>query len=135
VIFDPAVLSIEDLLRQYYLKTGGVGSTLGQYRSQIFPVSGEQAETIRSLANGSRVPLAEPGSAEATFWPAEAYHQKYRLRRDAGVVGRMAEVLGPRWDEHVYATKLNAAGQCEFDLEPWLTEMPTVITDAFRRNG
>ena len=135
VVFDPAVLSLEELLRQYYLTTGGGGSTVGQYRSQIFPVSGEQSETIRSLANGSRVPLAEPGSAEATFWPAEAYHQKYRLRRNAGAVARMADVLGPRWDEHVYATKLNAAGERGFDLESWLTKMPTVITDAFRRHG
>ncbi len=135
MIFDPAVLSIEDLLRQYYSRTGGTGPTVGQYRSQIFPVSGEQAETILSLANGSRVPLAEPGSAEATFWPAEAYHQKYRLRQNAGLVARMADVLGPRWDEHVYATKLNAADERGFDLEPWLTEMPTLIVDTFRRNG
>lgn len=135
MIFDPAVLSIEDLLRQYYSRTRGTGRTVGQYRSQIFPVSGEQAEMIRNLVNGSRVPLAEPGSAEATFWPAEAYHQKYRLRRNAGVVSGMADVLGPRWDEHVYATKLNAAGERGFDLELWLTEMPTLITDAFRRSG
>ena len=105
---------------------------MGQYRSQIFPVSVEQAETIRSLANGTEVPLAEAGSAEATFWPAEAYHQKYRLRRNTEVVARMAEVFGPRWDEHVYATKLNAADERGFDLEPWLTEMPALITDAFR---
>ena len=104
------------------------------YRSQIFPVSDEQAETIRSLANGSSAPLAEPGSAEATFWSAEAYHQKYRLRRNAGAVSMMTNVLGPRWDEHAYATKLNAAGERGFDIKPWLTEMPTAITDAFRRN-
>ena len=135
MIFDPAALSIEDLLRQYYSRTRGTGRAVGQYRSQIFPVSSEQAETIRSLANGSTVPLAEPGSAETTFWPAEDYHQKYRLRRNAGLVARMADVLGPRWDEHVYATKLNAAGERGFDLEPWLTEMPTLISDAFKRNG
>jgi peptide methionine sulfoxide reductase MsrA len=135
VIFDPSVLSIEDLLRQYFSKTLGLGSMVGQYRSQIFPASEEQAEAIRSLVNGSNVPLAEPGSAEATFWPAEAYHQKYQLRRNAGLVSEMTDVLGPRWDEHVYATKLNAAGARGFDIKPWLTEVPTVISDAFRRRG
>ena len=135
MIFDPSVLSVEDLLGRYFTKAGSSGSTVGQYRSQIFPVSDEQSETIRSVANGSRVPLAEPGSAEATFWSAEAYHQKYRLRRNADIVAKMAEVLGPRWDEHVYATKLNAASERGFDLKPWLTKMPTVITDAFMRNG
>ena len=135
MIFDPAVLPIEELMGRYYLQTGGSGRTVGQYRSQIFPVSGEQADTLRGLANGSGVPLAEPGSAEATFWPAEAYHQKYRLRRNAGAVATMVEVLGRRWDEHLFATKLNAAGERGFDLKPWLAEMPPVIARAFQRNG
>jgi hypothetical protein len=132
VIFDPAVLSFEELLRQYDSKTRGAGWPTGQYRSQIFPASVEQAETIRTLENGSRVPYAEPGTPEARFWPAEAYHQKYRLQRSAHVVAKMADVLGPRWDEHVYATKLNAAGERGFDLTPWLAEIPTAIGDAFR---
>lgn len=131
MIFDPIVLPIENLMRQYYSMTVASRSMVGQYRSQIFPASEEQAEAIRSLANGSNVPLAEPGSPEAVFWPAEAYHQKYRLRRNATLVSTMTEVLGPRWDEHAYATKLNAAGERGFDLKPWLTEMPGVITAAF----
>ena len=135
MIFDPAVLPLEDLMRQYYAQTSGSSRTVGQYRSQIFPQSGEQAEAIRSLANGSSVPLAKPGSAEAKFWPAEAYHQKYRLRRNSGAVAAMAEVLGRRWDEHVFATKLNAAGERGLDLQPWLAEMPTVIAEAFRHGG
>jgi len=133
VIFDPSVLSIEDLLRLYFSKTGGLGSMVGQYRSQIFPASDEQEEAIRSLVNGASVPLAEPGSPEARFWPAEAYHQKYQLRRKSHLVSTMSEVLGHRWDEHVYATKLNAVGARGFDIKAWLAEMPSVITDAFRR--
>ncbi len=135
MIFDPSVLALEDVLRQYYSMVGGSSSTVGQYRAQVFPVSGEQAEAIRGLANGSKVPIAEPGSAEVTFWPAEAYHQKYRLRRNVGLVSKMADILGDRWDEHVYATKLNAASARGFDIKPWLAEMPAAIADAFRRNG
>lgn len=135
MIFDPSVLSIEDVLGQYFSRARGSGSTIGQYRSQIFPISDQQAVTIESLANGSGVPLATPGSAESTFWSAEAYHQKYRLRRNAGVVSAMTERYGSRWDEHVFATKLNAVGERGFDIEPWLAEMPTAIADAFKSGG
>lgn len=133
MIFDPSVLSIEDLLGPFLSRARGSGSTIGQYRSQIFPVSDQQAATIESMARGSGVPLATPGSAEAIFWSAEAYHQKYRLRRNAAVVSAMTERYGPRWDEHVFATKLNAVGERGFDIKPWLAEMPTAIADAFKR--
>ena len=89
---------------------------------------------IRRSLNGSDVPLGEPGSPEARFWSAEDYHQKYRLRRNAGLVSALADHFGPRWDEHLYATKLNAVGARGFDIKPWLEEMPAVVVDRFRRN-
>jgi len=115
---------------QYFSKAGAPSSALGQYRAQIFPVSKVQAETIRRLPCRSNIPMSEPGSAEAAFWPAEAYHQKYRLRRRSALVHTLADILGSRWDEHVFATKLNALGQPGFSLEPWLPEMPSQLVDA-----
>jgi len=133
VIFDPRVVSLETVMRRYFSRAGSGGRTEGQYRAEVFPTSEEQAERIRNIAEPSTIPLAEAGSAEAKFWSAEAYHQKYRLRRKTAVVDKLAEGFGPRWDEHAYATKLNAAGQPDFDVEVWLKAMPLAISDAFRR--
>lgn len=131
MVFDPEVVSLEDILLLYLQHAAGRGSRSGQYRSEIFPISEQQADEIRVLVEDTGVPLAEPGSDEALFWPAEDYHQKYRLRRNAELVAAMAQTLGPRWDEHVFATKLNAAGNNGFDVKPWLDQMPEPIVDAF----
>ena len=131
VVFDPELLALEDILLLYLQQAAGRGSRSGQYRSEIFPISEQQADEIRVMAQGADVPLAEPGTDQAAFWPAEDYHQKYRLRRNAELVTVMTETLGPRWDEHVFATKLNAAGNRGFDVKPWLDQMPAAIVDAF----
>ena len=131
MVFDPDVISLEDILLLYLQQAAGRGSRSGQYRSQIFPISEQQADEIRAVAEEVGVPLAEPGTDHARFWPAEDYHQKYRLRRNSELVAVMEEALGPRWDEHVHASKLNAAGTKGFDVKPWLNEMPEAIVDAF----
>jgi peptide-methionine (S)-S-oxide reductase len=55
------------------------------------------------------------------FWSAEDYHQKYRLRRNRGLLPYLKEELGQRWDEHSLSTKLNASGQKGFNEKPWLS--------------
>ena len=119
-------------MEDYFSKVGGFGSLFGQYRSEIFPDSPEQEEAIRRLMRGKRVPIAAPGSPEARFWSAEDYHQKYALRRNKNLIAALQQQLGPRWGEHVYATKLNAVGARGFDVKPWLAEMSAPIVDAFR---
>ena len=134
MVFDPSVLTLEALLDEYFTRARGSGATFGQYRAQLFPASEAQATVLQDLAASEGIPATAPGSAEARFWPAEDYHQKYKLRRNQELVERMASTLGSRWDEHLFATKLNAVGQRGFDLKPWLAEMPDTIRQAFRNS-
>jgi peptide-methionine (S)-S-oxide reductase len=131
VVFDERILTLEELLTRV-LRGAGSGRETGQYRSGIFLHSQEQAERIRRLVPSCAVPLAQPGSPQAVFWPAEDYHQKYRLRRNSGLVVALTEELGADWDEHVLATKLNAVGERGFDIKPWLEEMTPKIVKALR---
>ena len=88
VTFDPAVLSYEDLLEQWFFKLhdpttlNRQGNDVGtQYRSAIFPQSPEQESKARAAverANGEHggrvVTTIEPA---ADWYPAETYHQDY----------------------------------------------------------
>jgi nitrite reductase/ring-hydroxylating ferredoxin subunit len=54
------------------------------------------------------------------FWSAEEHHQKYRLQRNKLFLPFVEQELGVRWDEHSYATKLNASTEADFDTTPWV---------------
>jgi len=90
VIYDPAVVSYGDLLQIYFsvahnpTQLNFQGPDHGtQYRSTIFPVNDEQADTARAyiaqldateLFDGTIVTTIEPLEA---FYPAEQYHQDF----------------------------------------------------------
>ena len=95
ISFDPAALSFKDLLKVFFAihdpttkdrQGNDVGS---QYRSVIFAQSPEQrAEAEAVIAELGREklwdrPIVTEVANAATFYPAEAYHQRY-FERNAG---------------------------------------------------
>ncbi len=89
--FDPALITYEDLLERFWAShdpTAGMRST--QYRSALFVHDEQtrtQAEASRDrLADRLGAPVATEIIAGVPFYPAEGYHQKWRLRRDGAVL-------------------------------------------------
>jgi methionine-S-sulfoxide reductase len=96
VTFDPAVLSYEDLLEQWFFRLhdpttrNRQGNDVGtQYRSAIFPQTPEQraaAERVIARVQGSgrwRRPVTTSIEPASAWYGAEDYHQDY-LRKHAG---------------------------------------------------
>jgi methionine-S-sulfoxide reductase len=96
VTFDPAVLSYEDLLENWFFKLhdpttlNRQGNDTGtQYRSAIFPQRPEQkasAEQVRARIDASgkwQRPITTTIEPASTWYGAEDYHQDY-LRKNPG---------------------------------------------------
>lgn len=83
--YDPQWLTYADLLKVFWQAhdaTEPVGSR--QYASAIFPRSHEERrlaqESREAVARAARRPVWTEVREDASFWPAEDYHQKYYLR-------------------------------------------------------
>lgn len=96
VIFDPAVISYEEILKYFFrlhdpTQENGQGNDIGsQYRSTIFYHSEEQKNTatrVKSLVSNSRfwpgVVVTEIIPAQE-FYVAEDFHQKYLEKNPNG---------------------------------------------------
>jgi methionine-S-sulfoxide reductase len=96
ITFDPAVISYEDLLEQWFFRLhdpttlNRQGNDIGtQYRSAIFPQDAAQQETAervrtRIAASGRwRAPITTTIEPASTWYDAEEYHQDY-LRKHPG---------------------------------------------------
>jgi methionine-S-sulfoxide reductase len=96
VVFDPTVLSYEDLLEQWFFKLhdpttlNRQGNDIGtQYRSAIFPQSPEQRETAErvkarvDVSGKWKRPITTSIEPASTWYSAEKYHQDY-LRKNPG---------------------------------------------------
>jgi methionine-S-sulfoxide reductase len=96
VTFDPTVLGYEALLERWFFKLhdpttlNRQGNDVGtQYRSAIFPQTGEQEAIARAViarvdASGAwAAPVTTSIEPAAAWYPAEAYHQDY-LRKHPG---------------------------------------------------
>jgi len=96
ITFDPAVISYEDLLEQWFFKLhdpttlNRQGNDVGtQYRSAIFPQDDAQRQTAervtaRVAASGRwRQPVTTSIEPASTWYDAEDYHQDY-LRKNPG---------------------------------------------------
>ena len=96
VMFDPALLSYEDLLENWFFKLhdpttlNRQGYDVGtQYRSAIFPRTSEQkitAERVRERVEASgkwKRPITTTIEPASTWYSAEEYHQDY-LRKHPG---------------------------------------------------
>lgn len=87
VIFDPAVISYDTLLKHFWQMHNPTlkdrqGPDIGsQYRSAIFYTTDEQQQQAEQSKQQAQADFAQPIvtqiSAASTFYPAEAYHQKY----------------------------------------------------------
>jgi peptide-methionine (S)-S-oxide reductase len=105
VTFDPAKVSFEDLVNQYFeihdpTQLNRQGPDVGyQYRSVIFAHSDEQAAIARRVIERAqerfRDPIVTAIEPAQPFWRAEEYHQCYlQKRQERG--GLLTTLLGPR---------------------------------------
>jgi peptide-methionine (S)-S-oxide reductase len=106
--FDPAVLSFEELIEVFWQSHNPFRPPWSpQYRSVLFYHGPEQENTARRALeelqrrSGRRV-FTEALPAD-TFWPAEDYHQKYRLQRTRELK-REYELIYPRFTDFVDST-------------------------------
>ena len=97
VVFDPKVLSLEVLLERWFFRMhdpttlNRQGNDVGtQYRSAIFVFDDTQkktAETVKARVNASgkwKRPIVTEITSASTWYPAEAYHQKYLVKNPGG---------------------------------------------------
>ena len=89
ITFDPAVLSFRDLLTVFFTihdptTRDRQGNDVGtQYRSVVFCQSAEQRTTTQAVIaalDGKKLwpaPIVTDVAGDATFYPAENYHQDY----------------------------------------------------------
>jgi peptide-methionine (S)-S-oxide reductase len=96
IVFDPAQISYEHLLKIFFENHNPTtkdqqGPDFGsQYRSAIFfttPKQQSKAQTMKETVGASgqwKYPIVTEITPAGTFWPAEAYHQKYLQKRGLG---------------------------------------------------
>jgi peptide-methionine (S)-S-oxide reductase len=96
VTYDPAVIGYEQLLDVFWdTHNPNVPELSHQYRSAIFVADDQRSAAEASLASHPHAwTTIEPAG---TFWQAEDYHQKYRLR---GVPELYAEFHSIYPDDH-----------------------------------
>jgi peptide-methionine (S)-S-oxide reductase len=101
VVFDPAIISYEALLKVFYENhdpTQGMrqGNDVGtQYRSAIYTLSDAQAETAKAVTARFQTALNQRGLGAITteitpagaFYYAEDYHQQYLAKNPDGYCG------------------------------------------------
>ncbi len=133
VDFDPAVLPVERLLREFWDSHDPSRRAWScQYKSVLFFHDDEQ----RRLAEGTRDAIArETGRPVTTeirpfdgFTPAEDYHQKYYLR-NSGELRRLLPALFPTdaaLRDSTVAARLNAYAGRDLPLEMLRAELATL---------
>jgi peptide-methionine (S)-S-oxide reductase len=94
VTFDPAKVSYEHLLEEFWrhhdpTTPNRQGPDVGtQYRSAVFVHDAEQErlakESLEQYQHRFQRPIVTEVSPATTFWPAEAYHQRYVERTGHG---------------------------------------------------
>lgn len=94
VTFDPAVVSYDQLLEAFWqhhdpTTPNRQGPDVGtQYRSAVFVHDAEQERRTRASLAAVQARFSRPIVTEvtpaSTFWPAEAYHQRYAERTGRG---------------------------------------------------
>ena len=97
VVFDPKILSLEELLEKWFFRMhdpttlNRQGNDVGsQYRSAIFTFNETQkktAETVKARVNASskwRRPVVTEIATASIWYSAEGYHQKYLIKNPGG---------------------------------------------------
>lgn len=110
--FDPVTVAYEDLLGLWWEGHDPFRSPAKrQYRSAVFWRGEEQRRTVGAFLEGRRSgsgqgPVTEVAPLE-TFWLAEAYHQKYRLRHHPALLEVFDGYTGRRFVDSTVAARLN----------------------------
>ena len=115
VAYDPAKISYEELLTEFWAAHHPEDAPWGrQYRSAIFVHDEAQRQAAERTKQRTEQGLGktvytaiEPAG---TFYQAEDYHQKYRLKRKGEAFGQLLAIY-PQMDDLVRstaATRLNA---------------------------
>jgi hypothetical protein len=111
--FDPTVVSYVDLLSEFFGSHNVCRPAWStQYRSAIFAHGAKQRAAAEKAANaiertrGDKVTTAIEDFTGFTL--AEAYHQKYRLRRESSIVAEY-ESLFPGLEEFLGSTAVTRA--------------------------
>lgn len=135
VIYDKDLISYRELVGNFQ-SWFVPGKKQGQYRQILFIFDKEQKqiadELIQVLGKENSPEVIQAGEQKSYFWAAEDYHQKYRLRRNEKLVSLAALDFGPRWDEHLYFTKLNSDEKKGLSLSQWLMKLPPTMQKAYR---
>ncbi len=134
VVFDRGRISYRDLLGNFQ-KWFVPGNKQGQYRPILFVFDKEQKliaeELIQSIGKDNAPEVIEAGTQKGYFWDAEDYHQKYRLRRNKRFVSLAEQDFGPRWDEHLFFTKLNSDEFQGCNKSVWLKRLSQKMQKAY----
>ena len=112
IVYDPKVIDYETLLATFWASHRPVAEPWSvQYRSAIFVHdAGERAvaeATLKARSDELGTRLYTTIEPLGVFWPAEDYHQKYRLRHQTAVVEALERRHGDRWIDSKAAAKLN----------------------------
>lgn len=115
IIFDPAVLSYEELLNIYWQQTDPTDA-FGQFQDRgdnYRPVIYYENEAQRQAAEASKAQLAASGrfsqpivttiEPAQTFYPAEEYHQDYYRKHPENYArnhARREQFMNKHWGEH-----------------------------------
>lgn len=112
------------------------GKKEGQYRPIFYIFDEEQKNTIEEVSHllgEDQMPsVFSFNQPECFFWPAEEYHQKYKLRKNPNFVSLAEQEYGPDWDQHLFFTKLNGIGKKGFDSSYWLNQLSKELQSTFR---
>lgn len=132
--YDPSVISFEGLLEVFWANHDpsqifGQGPDVGpQYRSIIFTQNEEERKIALASKSTqqSRMPQGKLVVTEIPrleiFYPAEAEHQKFELRRKPQLLQLLGELSDEELTSSVLATKLNgyAADLCPSNMKKLL---------------
>jgi peptide-methionine (S)-S-oxide reductase len=105
--FDPSVITYEELLADFWASHRPTrGSYSRQYMAVAFPSAQQLAIASSSRA---RIPDVEtPVIANARFYLAEDYHQKYYLRHDRTLMAELAHYSPSAFVDSTAAARLNS---------------------------
>lgn len=111
--FDADVLPFATLLEMFWAGHTPTSSWSSQYRAALFVDDGAQLQQARDSARRLELELGQPVATEIAidqpFYPAEGYHQKYRLRQQPSLMEALQKhfVDEPALLRSTAAAKLN----------------------------
>jgi peptide-methionine (S)-S-oxide reductase len=103
IVYDPDLVTYEALLDLFWQQHSPTSAPFSrQYRSAIFPADDAQLAVAHvSMAHRAAQlgrPLHTAIEADATFWVAEGYHQKHRVRGERMLLDELSHLYANEED-------------------------------------